>query len=269
MIPDIFYVKRRTEEYPGTFTLHIKKKDDQPQTSFQPGQFNMLYAFGAGEVPISMSGAPHSTSVYIHTIRTVGLTTQALERLREGDQLGVRGPFGRGWPVEKTTGKTIVIIAGGLGLAPLRPLIYHLLSKNRDATDIHIFYGAKSQPEMLYSDELKNWAQQLTLQTSVDMATPGWQGNVGAVTSLLTTAKIDPENTIAFICGPEVMMRFAIQELIKKNLPRTSIYLSMERNMKCATGHCGHCQWGPTFICKDGPVFCYEEIHDWFHRTEV
>ncbi len=269
MIPDIFYVKRRTEEYPGTFTLHLKKKVDQPQTSFQPGQFNMLYAFGAGEVPISMSGPQHNTSVYIHTIRTVGQTTQALEQLREGDQLGVRGPFGRGWPVEKTSGKTIVIIAGGLGLAPLRPLIYHLLSKNRNAADILIFYGAKSQPEMLYSDELKNWEQQLTLHTSVDMATPGWQGNVGAVTSLLTSTKIDPENAIAFICGPEIMMRFAIQELIKKNLPRTSIYLSMERNMKCATGHCGHCQWGPSFICKDGPVFCYEEIHEWFHRTEV
>ncbi|SIS68550.1 FAD/NAD(P)-binding protein [Neptunomonas antarctica] len=269
MIPDIFYVQRRIEEYPGTFTLHIKKKEAHPRLSFQPGQFNMLYAFGAGEVPISMSGSVYNTSVYIHTIRTLGQVTQALEQLREGDQLGVRGPFGKGWPVGKTAGKTVLLIAGGLGLAPLRPLVYSLLDKNSAATDVRLFYGAKSQPEMLYSVELKHWEQQLTLQTSVDMATPGWQSNVGAVTHLLTATKIDPENSIAFICGPEIMMRFAIQELIKKNLPRASIYLSMERNMKCAIGHCGHCQWGPAFICKDGPVFCYQEIYPWFHRQEV
>ena len=269
MIPDIFCVQRRIEEYPGTFTLYIKKRDGDPHTSFYPGQFNMLYAFGAGEVPISMSGPVHSTSAYIHTIRTVGQTTQALEQLSEGDEVGVRGPFGRGWPVEKISGKKVFIVAGGLGLAPLRPLIYHLLDQNTAATDVHLFYGAKSQPEMLYSDELKSWEQGLMLQTSVDMATPDWQGNVGAVTSLLTAIEVDPEQSIAFICGPEIMMRFAIQELIKKNLPRSSIYLSMERNMKCATGHCGHCQWGPTFICKDGPVFCYDDIHQWFHRKEL
>lgn len=269
MIPDIFCVQRRIEEYPGTFTLYLKKRDGNPTASFQPGQFNMLYAFGAGEVPISMSGSPFNTSVYIHTIKKLGQTTEALEQLREGDQLGVRGPFGKGWPVDKSTGKTVLLIAGGLGLAPLRPLIHILLDKKRGLKDIRLFYGAKSQSEMLYANELNLWQQQLTLHTSVDMATPGWQGNVGAVTRLLTATHIDPEHSIAFICGPEIMMRFAIQELIKKDLPRTSIYLSMERNMKCATGHCGHCQWGPAFICKDGPVFCYDDIHQWFHRREV
>lgn len=269
MIPEIFVVERRVEECPGSFTLHIKNQADKPIANFQPGQFNMLYTFGTGEVPISMSGAAENNSTYVHTIRTLGHGTQALERLREGDQLGVRGPFGSGWPIEKTAGKTVLIIAGGLGLAPLRPLIYNLLSTSGAASDLQLFYGAKSPAEMLYRDELNSWKEHMAVHTCVDTATPDWQGNIGVVTSLLSAQSIDAENTIAFICGPEIMMRFSLQALLKKNLPSSSIYLSMERNMKCATGHCGHCQWGPTFICKDGPVFCYHDIEPWFHRKEV
>lgn len=269
MTPDIFVVERRVEEYPGTFTFYIKNQADDSIANFQPGQFNMLYAFGAGEVPISMSGSVENSATYAHTIRSLGHTTQALEYLREGDQLGVRGPFGSCWPIEKTAAKTVLLIAGGLGLAPLRPLVYSLLSTNSAPKEVHLFYGAKNPSEMLYQDELTSWAQHMTVHTSVDNATPDWQGNVGVVTSLLNTMPIIAEETIAFVCGPEIMMRFALQTLLKKELPRSSIYLSMERNMKCATGHCGHCQWGPTFICKDGPVFCYQDIEPWFHRNEV
>ncbi len=269
MTPDIFFVERRTEEFPGTFTLHVKKQTDHEVPPFRPGQFNMLYAFGAGEVPISMSGPVAQSSRYIHTIRATGAATRTLERLREGDQLGVRGPFGKGWPVDKMAGKSVLIIAGGLGLAPLRPLIYNLLAAEQAVEDVRLFYGAKNPAERLYGNEIKNWSQQISVYSSVDMATTAWQGNVGAVTGLLAGATVVPEKTIAFICGPEIMMRFAIQELTNKNLPRSSIHLSMERNMKCATGHCGHCQWGPTFICKDGPVFCYEDIQQWFHMREI
>ncbi len=297
--PDIYRVDQRTEEYPGTFTLEISPRENSAPgneatgtvaqaaaaratgaqqnescQSFQPGQFNMLYVFGAGEVPISMSGAAGSGNGYIHTIRSLGAVTQGLERLRQGDPLGVRGPFGSGWPLAETAGRQVLIIAGGLGLAPLRPAIYHLLNPGANsgetmASRVSLFYGARTPAEMLYRRELEDWSRDIEVHTTVDSADQAWAGHVGVVTSLLSTTAIDPEQTIAFICGPEIMMRFSIQELIRRGVPTTAIYISMERNMKCATGHCGHCQWGPNFICRDGPVFRYGDIASWFSIREL
>lgn len=265
MTPALFRVRRRSEEYAGTFTLDIQHKEGTPLPRFEPGQFNMLYAFGCGEVPISMSGKAEDSGGYVHTIRTHGLVTQSLERLREGDLLGVRGPFGQGWPMHKADGKDVLIVAGGLGLAPLRPVIYSLLSGARACRSLRLFYGARRPQEMLYTDELRSWGAQIQQVLSVDHADDAWSGAIGVITGPLAGTEIDCDNTIVFLCGPEVMMRFCIQTLTGKGISDSAIYLSMERNMKCATGHCGHCQWGPQFVCKDGPVFDYGSVKQWFN----
>lgn len=263
MIPQLYRIERRQEEYPGTFTLQLSAEQGS-SGDFSPGQFNMLYAFGAGEVPISMSGPVSPDGALVHTIRTQGLVTQALQRLRESEQIGVRGPFGCGWPLDKVKGRDLLIIGGGLGLAPLRPVIYSLLEDKPRARSVRLFYGARRPRERLYQRELLQWGQAIELMQSVDHADTHWPGHIGVITGPLAAAQIDVKKTVAFVCGPETMMRFCIQVLRKMGLPEASIYLSMERNMKCATGHCGHCQWGPNFICKDGPVFCYRDIQSWF-----
>jgi len=269
MIPSLFKVKHRTEEINKTFTLHLIPQGDIAATPFRPGQFNMLYSFGGGEVPISHSGPPDESGAWIHTIRSVGPVTQGLERLREGDMVGVRGPFGYGWPMEAANGLDLVIIAGGLGLAPLRPAIYSYLSGNTMIRSLRLFYGARKPSEVLYQMELKNWSKRFPIQVTVDYADEDWDEHVGVVTNLLSDATFNPQSSLAFICGPEVMMRFTLQELLKQGFERSSLYLSMERNMKCATGHCGHCQWGSEFICKNGPVFEYGRIEKWFQIREL
>lgn len=270
MIPTLFRIDERREEYTGTFTLQIRPESTNRPAPFAPGQFNMLYAFGAGEVPISMSGSPADDDSYAHTIRSHGLATQALARLKPGEVIGVRGPFGCGWPLEAAAGREILIIAGGLGLAPLRPLVYSLLGGCQRAARVRLFYGARRPQELLYRRELERWESEhgkgnLELTVTVDQADSGWRGRVGVITQPLEAAHIDGQCTVAFLCGPEVMMRFCIQTLLGKGVPESAIYLSMERNMKCATGLCGHCQWGPNFVCKDGPVFRYGSVQSWFN----
>lgn len=267
MIPQLYRIEGRTEEYPGTFTLKLSAEQGRAMSqsrAWSPGQFNMLYAFGAGEVPISMSGPVSPEGALVHTIRTQGLVTRALGRLQEGEQVGVRGPFGSDWPLDRAKGRDLLVIAGGLGLAPLRPVIYSLQQKKRRTRRLRLFYGARRPEERLYPSELAQWRQGMEVVQSVDHADTGWPGHIGVITGPLAAAQIEAEKSVAFVCGPEIMMRFCIQALIRKGLPESAIYLSMERNMKCATGHCGHCQWGPNFICKDGPVFCYRDIRQWF-----
>ena len=265
MTPDVFRITDRREELPGTFTLRLSPEQAGAVTSFRPGQFNMLYSFGAGEVPISMSG-PMDSSEYVHTIRMLGMSTQALERLQVGETVGVRGPFGNGWPLEKIETHNAIVVAGGLGLAPLRPLLYALLGSN---TRVWLFYGARTPADILYHEELIQWAEKFKVEVTVDAGDETWDGHIEVVPSLLAKVDFPVENSIAFICGPEIMMHFSIQELLGQGMPASAIYLSMERNMKCAVGHCGHCQWGPTFICRDGPVFCYEDIQPWFQIREL
>ncbi|AOS97942.1 Anaerobic sulfite reductase subunit B [Microbulbifer aggregans] len=267
MIPRIYRIERRTEEYPGAFTVHLAPNgEDVVSHDFSPGQFNMLYAFGAGEVAISMSGqALPGRSHTVHTIRTRGMVTSALARLREGEEIGVRGPFGSGWPLAEAANKELLVIAGGLGLAPLRPVIYHLLnqSKPRPIPRFRLFYGARRPEEMLYRSELEAWNREMEVQLSVDHADPSWHGNIGVITKPVSSADFDPKGCVAFLCGPEAMMRFSIQVLMERGVSPADIYISMERNMKCGTGLCGHCQWGPNFICKNGPVFRYSDVRNW------
>jgi NAD(P)H-flavin reductase len=231
----------------------------------------MLYVFGAGEVPISISGNPDSGLPLIHTVRNVGPVTAAMANLRRGDTLGVRGPFGSVWPVASAEGADIVIIAGGVGLAPLRPAIYQVLANREKYGEVCIYYGARTPQDILFLNELQKWRGRfdLTVDVTVDCATQDWAGKVGVVTNLVAQGSFDPSETVALVCGPEVMMRYTVKTLNERGVSNDRIYLSTERNMKCALGFCGHCQFGPHFVCKDGPVFRFDHIEYLFEIREL
>jgi NAD(P)H-flavin reductase len=270
MLVQPYRVQRVRKEIPGTLTLDLAAPD-ATAFAFAPGQFNMLYVWGVGEVPISISGDPARPQTLTHTIRSVGPVSEALCRLPRGATVGVRGPYGNHWPVEAAVGSDVVVAAGGIGLAPLRPVLYHLLAHRAGYGNIALLYGARTPQDLLYTDELARWRGRFDLEVgvTVDKATNGWQGHVGTVTTLIPKAGFDPAHTVAFVCGPEIMMRFTIRELQSRGVPDERIFISMERNMKCAIGLCGHCQLGPFFICKDGPVFAYSAIKEWFGKREV
>jgi NAD(P)H-flavin reductase len=268
MLPVVSRVQRVRAETHDTFTLELDPPDGH---AFAPGQFNMLYAFGVGEVPISISGHPDQPHRLQHTTRVVGAVTRALHALKKGDPVGVRGPFGSHWPVTEAAGRDAVIIAGGIGLAPLRPALYGLMAAREGVRKIVLLYGTRTPEDILYRHELERWRGKLDLEihVTVDRAGGGWRGNVGVVTTLIQRAPFEPANTVAMVCGPELMMRYTVMELQKRGVPTDRTYLSMERNMKCAIGFCGHCQYGPAFICKDGPVFRFDRIESIFGKPEV
>jgi len=273
MVPTRWRVQRVQRETRDVFTLTLEPAGENGGLSFLPGQFNMLYVFGVGEVPISMSGDPAKPETMIHTVRAVGTVTNAMSKLRRGGMLGLRGSFGAPWPVAEAKGRDLVIVAGGIGLAPLRPVLYHALAQRENYGRIVLLYGARTPQDILFPRELEKWRGRFDLQVAVtvDNVPPGesWQGHVGVVTTLMATAEFDPSKTVAMICGPEVMMRFSVIELQKRGLSDESIFISMERNMKCAVGFCGHCQFGPAFICKDGPVLRYDRIKSWLSKREI
>lgn len=230
--------------------------------AFVPGQFTMLYAFGHGEVPISISGDPARPDRLVHTIRRVGKVTRPLVAAKPGTSLGVRGPYGRGWPLEEAEGDDVVVVGGGIGLAPLRPLIYRLLARREHYTRVTVLVGARSPADLLFVDELHAWRGRfdLEVEVTVDRADAGWHGPVGVVTRLLERAEFEPEHTSVFTCGPEVMMRFVVQTALREGVDPGRIHLSMERNMKCGLGLCGHCQWGADILCTTGPVYSWDRI---------
>jgi NAD(P)H-flavin reductase len=271
MLTNAYSVKQIQQETYDTFTFEIRPRSGIQTKSFAPGQFNMLYAFGVGEVPISISGDPAKREALVHTTRAVGAVTNAMWKLRRGDTVGVRGPFGTSWPMEEAKGCDVVIVAGGIGMAPLRPSLYQLLSERQDYGKVFLLYGARTPADLLYQREMEQWQARSDLEVNitVDRALRWWRGNVGVVTTLIPKADFDPTSTIAMICGPEIMMRFTIAELQRRGLRDESIYISMERNMKCGFGFCGHCQLGPFFVCKDGPVFRYDRIKPFFGKGEV
>lgn len=230
--------------------------------AYLPGQFTMLYAFGAGEVPISISGDPADATALEQTVRAVGSATGAICELREGDQVGVRGPFGHGWPQPESDGDDLVLVAGGLGLAPLRSALYRALGERTRLRRVILLYGGREPEQLLFRDELERWLarEDLDCELIVDVAAADWRGRVGVVPSLIERLEFEPERTTGLICGPELMMRFSAQALLRRGLDPSRIFLSVERNMRCAVGHCGHCQWGSAFVCRDGPVFGWDEI---------
>ncbi|MCP4684235.1 MAG: Ni/Fe hydrogenase subunit gamma [bacterium] len=271
MLPRLYTVNKLYKDTHDTFTMELVPADGGPSMSFLPGQFNMLYVFGVGEVPISISGDPDRAIPLVHTLREVGSVTSALRTLKAGDTVGVRGPYGTAWPVDQAVGHDLVLLAGGIGLAPLRPVLYSILFRRRKYGKVVLLFGTRSPGDILYKKELQKWRSRfdLDIHITVDRAIRPWRGNVGVVTSLIPRASFDPMHTTAMICGPEIMMRFSIMELTKRGVPEDHIWVSMERNMKCGCGFCGHCQCGPLFVCKDGPVFVYPRIKDLMNKYEI
>ncbi len=269
MRPEVCRILWRQDELTDTFTLALEAPPGQP--GFAPGQFNMLYCFGIGEVPISLCGDPDRPGELVHTIRAVGAVTHALGRLGPGDAVGVRGPFGRPWPVAEAVGQDLLLVAGGLGLAPLRPLLYHVLHRRGDYGRVCLCYGARTSEDILYRQELEEWRRQgvVSVKLTVDRAGRDWPGRVGLVTQLLDPASFAPGSARAMVCGPEVMMRHTVRALNGLGLEDGRIFVSLERNMQCGIGLCGHCQWGADFVCRDGPVFCCENIAARWHVPEL
>ncbi len=270
-IPTLYIIDRIKKETSDTFTLKLLPQDIKSKITFAPGQFNMVYVYGIGEVPISIAGDPTYNDSVLHTIRSVGNVTSSISRLKRGDTVGIRGPFGSAWPTEQAQGSDLVIIAGGIGLAPVMPVIYKVLSSRDKYKRVTLLYGTRSAKDIIYKRELQKWRKRfdLELEITVDYDSQNWHGNVGVVTTLIPRAAFDPASTVAMICGPEIMMRYSVLELLKCGMKTDMIYLSMERNMKCAVGFCGRCQYGPNFICKDGPVFKYSNIENLLSIREL
>ncbi|QDU10743.1 FAD/NAD(P)-binding protein [Gimesia aquarii] len=263
-VPHTAVIRKVTHEVNEVSTYHLALSDPALAKAyrFEPGQFNMLYVPGAGESAISMSGDPDSPETLAHTIRFAGNVTRSIATMEVGDTLGLRGPFGTSWPLEKCVGKDVILVAGGIGLPPLRPLIHRLLVERQRFGQLHLLYGARSPDMRLYTKEYRDWSEKgLLIKETVDRKNLGWQGNVGVVSMLLERLEpFDPAHSILMICGPELMMRFTARAAMQRGMTPEQIWVSTERNMQCAIGLCGHCQLGPEFICKDGPIFRYDQI---------
>jgi NAD(P)H-flavin reductase len=270
MRPELHRIHRVRNETRDTFTVELRPEGGGARAPWRPGQFNMLYVFGVGEIPVSISGDP-ADDVLVHTTRAVGRVTNEMSRLKAGEVIGVRGPFGAPWPLDAANGHDVVIVAGGIGLAPLRSALYHLLNNRGDYGNVVLLYGTRTPEDILYRSELERWRARFDLEihVTVDRGSPAWHGNVGVVTTLIHKAPFTPRNAVAMICGPAVMIRFTAIELQRRGVPPDHIHVSMERNMKCAVGFCGHCQFGPHFVCRDGPVFAYDRIDEFVNRWEV
>jgi len=262
LTPRLFRVAGRAQQTHDTWTLRLVPGDGGAPLVAAPGQFTMLYAFGVGEVPLSVSSGSSGATPLVHTVRAVGAVTEAICAAKPGDALGVRGPFGRGWPLDETLGRDVLLIAGGLGLAPLWPVIQWILRRRDDIGHVSVLVGSRTPADVLYRAELAHLAARPDIQAvvTVDAADPGWDGRVGVVTALLPQARFDPARTVAFSCGPEIMMRLTAQALVDAGVPAHRVHLSMERNMHCGVGHCGRCQLGPLLLCLDGPVCDYDRL---------
>ena len=266
-VPTPMAIARAVRELDDVFTWTF----ETPRGfAFKPGQFNMLYVHGVGEVPISISGDPATPERLVHTIRAVGTVTRVMAKLGEGAELGVRGPYGSAWPIDEAKGRDVLVIAGGLGLAPLRPVILRVLGNRADYGRVTILYGARTPADLLFRHELETWRGRFDLRVEaiVDRAGRDWFGPVGVVTRLLDGVPVEPEDAV-FVCGPEIMMRFVVRELEKRGVPREAIWISMERSMKCGIGLCGHCQLAGSFVCKDGPVYRYDRIAPYLQVREL
>ena len=265
-----FRVLRRRQDTRDTATLSLEPCDGA-RLAFAAGQFTMLYAFGVGEVPISISGDPTRAGPLLHTIRDVGGVTHTLTGVRRGDVLGVRGPYGTGWDVTDGRGGDLVLVAGGIGLAPLRPALLQVLARRGDYGRVVLLYGCRTPEDVLYARELEQWRGRfdLDVDVTVDYGPPQWRGKVGLVDSLIPRAGFDPAHTLALVCGPEVMMRTVAAALVDRGVRRDRVRVSMERAMDCGVGLCGHCQLRELFVCVDGPVFGYDRVERLLWLREV
>jgi NAD(P)H-flavin reductase len=262
MLPRPYRVIENRPEAADTVTLSLVAAHANGEMSFQPGQFTMLYVLGVGEVPISVSGDPGQGRLLQHTVRRVGAVTKALCDIEFGNEIGVRGPFGTSWPTRGAEGKDVLIIAGGIGLAPLRPAVLEILGNRDRFGSLSVLYGVRAPDDLLFEEDLHSWRGRfdIEVEVTVDRSALGWRGDVGVVTTLLPRVSFDPPNTIALVCGPEIMMKVVARELTDLGVSPEDIFVSIERNMKCAIGFCGHCQFGADFICRDGPIMSYASV---------
>ncbi|MCL5676825.1 MAG: FAD/NAD(P)-binding protein [Firmicutes bacterium] len=270
--PAVIQEIRRETADTQTYTLAFADEGLRERFSFRPGQFNMLTLWGAGEAAVSFSSDPALRGQFQHTIRAVGNVTRAMARFSVGDVVGLRGPYGRAWPLEEMKGKDVLVVAGGIGLAPVRPAILHLFRHRSDYGRITLLYGARTPADLLYTDQYDEWRAQpdTTLLLSVDRADGvPWPHQVGVVTTLFPLIEFAPGNTVALVCGPEIMMRFVAVDLLRRGLSPERLFVSLERRMKCAVGQCGHCMFGPKFVCREGPVFRYAEVEPFFGKRGV
>jgi NAD(P)H-flavin reductase len=271
MMPRVVRVARRRRDLPDTWTLDLVAVDEAPLPRYAPGQFTMLYVFGVGEIPVSVSGDASDGAQLVQTIRAVGKVSEALTKISVGDTLGLRGPFGTAWPVADGYGRDVIVVAGGLGLAPLRPALYQLQAERRRFGKLVLLYGTRRPEDILFRRQLADWRRRLdmAIEVTVDHAGTDWRGHVGVVTKLIPRLGVDARKSMALVCGPEVMMRFAASALHEFGLPEQAIHLSLERNMKCAVGLCGHCQFAGSFICKDGAVMRYDTVRRLLALKEI
>jgi NAD(P)H-flavin reductase len=270
-VPHLATIRAIKKEVPGIQTYELAFNDPAVAATyrFAPGQFNMLYLPGIGEAAISISSDPDQPGVLAHTIRAAGNVTGALARRQPGDEVGVRGPYGSSWPLEACRGQDLVIACGGVGLAPLRPAIYHVLHHRRDFGRVMLLYGARGPGDLLFADEFDAWrAGDIEVEVTVDIGDSDWRGNIGVVPVLFYRLRLNAPRTRLLTCGPEIMIRYVIFEALARRLQPEHIILSMERNMSCAVGLCGRCQLGPAFVCKDGPVFTYRQLAPYLHVEE-
>ncbi len=263
MLPHPYRVVGTVVETQDTVTLLFESLSDH-QLRFRPGQFTMLYVYGVGEVPISIAGNPHLGGQLVHTVRAVGAVTRAICGLRAGDVVGIRGPFGTGWPIDQVAGRDLLIVAGGIGLAPLRPAVIEALTQRESIRQLSLLYGARTPNDLLYKDDLIGWkaSPSIDFEVTVDRAHSDWWGDVGLVTNLLPRVRFQPDRTTAFVCGPEVMMRVVARALRTAGVHEDRVFVSLERNMKCGIGMCGHCQYGSDLLCRTGPVAPYSAVAD-------
>ncbi len=260
MQPLRFRIIAKRDKRPDCVMLTVQPVGEISCCGFAPGQFYMLYAFGHGEVPVSVSGDPADSSCLLFTIKEVGSVTSALCEMAVGDMLGLRGPFGSVWPLDKLRGRDVVLMAGGLGIAPLRPAILRLIQERGEYGRVMLLYGARAPERILFGGDLEDWKKKIDVIVTVDEGSAGWQGPVGLVTEQVAGLGFSPEKSAALVCGPEPMMRFSIAALRRRGMVSGNIHLSMERNMKCAIAQCGRCQFGPHFICSEGPVFSFDHV---------
>ncbi len=254
-----------------SYRVQIVDKGLRRLYRWAPGQFNMLYVPGVGEAAISISSDPAQTQVLEHTVRIVGSVTRALDRVGEGGLIGLRGPFGRGWPLGDLDGHDVVMMAGGIGLAPIRPVVHWLLRNRGRCNRLVLLYGCRSPEDRPYVNDLKAWDEDPSIDVlvTVDNATEGWQGPVGVVTNLLKRVKVNAERTVVMVCGPKILNRVAAGTFLQLHVPPEQVFVCIERNMNCGFGRCGHCQYGSKFVCTDGPVFRFTEIADIFGKEEI
>ncbi len=269
LVAELARVEGKVEETADTISLRFSHISSEP-LAYKPGQFNMIGFPGFGEAPFSFSSLDAGDGTFVHTIRAAGNVVSALQRLERGDQLAFRGPFGTGWPLKGARGKNLLIVAGGIGMAPLRPVVYYVL-KNRDSfRDVYLLYGAKKSDDLLYEREFARWSEEMTVLLAAEQSLPSTRSRVqgefnlpvheGLVTKLFKSVHVPLPETITFTCGPQVMIKFVAGLLILDGQRPDDIYLSLERRMKCGIGHCGHCQIGARYVCQDGPVFPLADI---------